>query len=285
MAEPATNPAVVDPFVRACLVQVMHGVTRDRTALARFTGALWLTYRQGRRLRPRQLSGPVPPGVIPGATWPQMLGNMATILTNRHGQVLCRSLIEPGFTGLITVGYAMNCEQESRHVIAPRPTLIGVIAQIDTGQELVLIMDTAVGVPEQPVDDTGLATLVTNTWAVADTIHNMSNAPMPADAADLAQQVLDGEPALRLESGTRITLSGSHLQGTQSHQAAHEFVNRAAAAAAADRAHADPAPDRPLRATRISVVTRRDLSETVAAFTAATVEPAPLVARTYRAID
>lgn len=275
----------IDPFVRACLVKAMHRVASDQKALNHFTGAAWLTYRQtGRRLRTRELTGGAMPGMPAGHTFPEMLGTMAAVLANRHGQVLCQSLIEPGLTGALSIGHAMNYEPHSRGVLKPRRSLVGVIVQLD-GQELLLAMDHTLGIPQQPSTDQGLTTLVSNTWALAETVMNMSQAPTQPDAAELAQQILDCEPVLTLRSGSQFKVSGSHVEGTDSYRAASEFVARAAAAAAAEGTVglAPPPPGYSRRAQ--TVCSDHDVHETVAAYSRPRVDPVRVVARTFRNVE
>lgn len=289
---PSAPPAVPapDPFLRACLVRLLHEVAADKKGLASFNGALWLTYQVPgkRRLIPYALSGSIPPGLLGGATFPEMIGTMATTLANRHGQVLCHSLIGQGFSGVVSIGHAVNFEEHSRHVLGPRPTLVGVIVQLD-GPELILALDPAVGVAQPPMTETGLHTLVANTWAIAETIHNMAAAPMPSDAAELAQEIIDIEPGLLIGPGSKITMSGTHIAGSPSQQAASRFLARATAAAKADTAQqGPPAPEipaaRPRR--RVSLVTPQEITNAMQTIrNSRGVVPLRVAPRTYRNVD
>ena len=291
MTTPASD---TDPFVRACLIRLLHGVAADKDALSAFTGALWLTYREGKRLRPKPLSdGGIPPGLIPGDTFPEMLANIALVLSTRHGQVLCRSVLNPGFSGAVSIGYAMNFIPSARHVAKPRPTLIGIIVQLD-GTELVLTLDTTLGIVAPPDDENGITALITNTWAVAETIFNMSHAPAPADAAALAKQIIDVEPALELAPGLRVRMSGSDVEGSPASQAARRFLENATAAAASDcgpktgntGSVLPPEPPERKPSARYQISTADGLAEAVGLFTNPD-KPPPLrvVARTYRTVD
>lgn len=277
-----TEHITTDPFMRACLAHLMHELASDRATLKQLTGQLWLTYPKGRRLVPRSISGNFPQIFVAGKTFPEALLCLADMLSTPHGHVLCHSMIEPGFDGAITIGHSVHWDQDSRSLTRPRATLVGIITRLDTRQDLLLTMDIGSKVAVEPDSHDGLETVVANTWMVAETIDNMARAPLSADALQLAQEILDVEPAVMLGPGRRITASGSNVAGSNTRNLAQHFLSKVAAASRPDDT-AVPARERARgKSGTIVVGDMKDLD----VYATVNPDPAqPTSARTYRAID
>lgn len=238
MTEPNIEP-VSDAFLRAAVIRLLHEIISDEQRLKKFSGQLWLTYQQGRRLTPVSVSGSIGPNVTAGRTFPEILGLLAAVLGGPHGHVLCHEMLAPGFTGAITIGHSVFWDPHAQSVLPPQAMLVAIIVQLD-GREKTLVMDPRTGVAEDLDFGDGMPTLVANTWAIIETIHNMSNAPLTANALKYATEILNVQPGLELGVGRRLALSGTHVLGSPSGKVAAGFLERAAAAA---KAAQDPAMD------------------------------------------
>lgn len=277
-----TTQPTSDTFVRACLLNSLYDLSRDKEALDDFTGNVYLTYPQGKRLRTQSISGVFQQGFIQGRTFPELLGILAKILSTPHGQVLCNSMLDPGITGIMSIGYAVFWEHQSRHLLAPRPSLIGVIVQLD-GREMIYSVEPGDGVAHDASGDENLSTLVTNTWLIAETIDNMTRAPLPPNAPELAQDVLDFQPTISMPSGKVHRLSGSDVPGTISHEIARRFLERASRDAAAET---EPEKITTTDGRLPGRLTRHpDAKDVVDAFTAREVDASRAATRTYRPVN
>ena len=270
MSDDTGTAAASDGHLRGCLVRLL-GVTAARPDLKRFTGQIWLTYPSGRRLTMVPLSGDLDPGVIRGKTFPEVLAMLAVVLTTEHGHVLCHSMVRPGLCGVIAVGYTMYQEGGAEHLVPTRPMLLAVMVQLD-GRELAMAHDPVTGVATDADERIPLDAVVANTWAIADALYNMSTTPLRSDAARLAQEIVDVEPRLVLESGRQVKMSGSAIPGSLAHGQAAAFVARAARLAP------------PARGGECIQVAP-EAADVVAAYTAPAVDRSKVAPRTFRRVD
>lgn len=272
-----------DPFVRACLAQLMHELASDSNKVKQLTGQLFLTYPKGRRLIARPISGNFPSIFTAGKTFPEALLSLADMMATPHGHVVCHSMIDPGFSGAISIGHTVHWDRGGHSLTRPRPTLVGVIVQFSTGQDLLLTMDVRNRVAIEPDTHEGLLTIVANTWMLAETIDNMSRAPLGADALQLAQEILDVEPAVMLGSGRQIKVSGSNVKGSGTWAVAQEFLDKVAVAVP----QPDDAAVRPARRPGQrppNTVLIGDMND-VDVYTTRSPDPVQPAVRAYRAIE